>query len=73
MQLDDVADKYTYPPRNQSDSSYGHSSDEPKGFVVSGAPWQQNVPNTNDTEEFPSMGGMSEAPKVNWGPKTRQS
>lgn len=42
-----------------------------QGFVVSGAPWAQEAPNMNSSEEFPSMGAPSfqaAAPTI-WGPR----
>ncbi|RWS13999.1 vigilin-like protein [Dinothrombium tinctorium] len=70
--LQDVADE---PPssRYQNSNSEKIAGDESRGFLVKGGPWEQKqqiVPDTNNTEEFPSMGSEapSEAPKP-WGPR----
>ncbi|XP_066966353.1 vigilin [Macrobrachium rosenbergii] len=42
-----------------------------QGFVVSGAPWAQEAPNMNSSEDFPSMGApafQAAAPTI-WGPR----
>uniref|UniRef100_A0A2P2HWJ6 Vigilin n=1 Tax=Hirondellea gigas TaxID=1518452 RepID=A0A2P2HWJ6_9CRUS len=41
-----------------------------QGFVMTGAPWAQEAPNMNSSEDFPSMGASPSAPVVSpWGPK----
>lgn len=44
------------------------STTKSSGFVVAGAPWDK-PPDTTSTEDFPSMGASTVAPKVNtaWG------
>lgn len=46
--------EYTAPSRGGDGGKKGSGSDK-KGFAVAGAPWQ--MPDTNDTEQFPSMTG----------------
>ncbi|XP_069948284.1 vigilin isoform X2 [Cherax quadricarinatus] len=51
-------------------SSGGHKKTE-QGFVVSGAPWTQEAPNMDSSEDFPSMGAPTvahTAPAI-WGPR----
>lgn len=52
--MDDVAVEYTAPSRSADAKKGGGSGVDKKGFAVAGAPWQ--MPDTNDTEQFPSMG-----------------
>ncbi|KAK7086534.1 hypothetical protein SK128_008145 [Halocaridina rubra] len=57
----------------QSDESSHHQGRDgtKQGFVVSGAPWTQEAPNMNSSEDFPSMGAPSPpvaAPTI-WGPR----
>ncbi|XP_071529081.1 vigilin isoform X2 [Panulirus ornatus] len=42
-----------------------------EGFVVSGAPWAQEAPNMNSSEDFPSMGApvVTHAAPTIWGPR----
>lgn len=44
-----------------------------QGFVVTGAPWAQEAPNVNSSEDFPSMGAAAPAPAAPtmsaWGPR----
>ena len=56
---------------NSSNDSNKHDSTKP-GFVVSGAPWAQQAPNMNSSEDFPSMGAPSIPAATNapaWGPR----
>ena len=61
FQLDDVGEDYK-PPRNRGDSdanSGRRQQSGPNQFVVKGGPWEQSMPDTNDTEQFPSMGSSA--------------
>lgn len=51
-----MAVEYTVAPSRGGDGNKKGS--EKKGFSVAGAPWQ--MPDTNDTEQFPSMAGGPE-------------
>lgn len=55
----------------QSDDSSHQGGGGKKGFVVSGAPWAQEAPNMNSSEDFPSMGAptMPAAAPTIWGPR----
>ncbi|RWS27624.1 vigilin-like protein [Leptotrombidium deliense] len=69
--LEDVADEPTLPGFTNSNEK--SSNDASRGFFVTGGPWelkQQIVPDTNNTEEFPSMNceAVSDTPKP-WGPR----
>jgi len=71
--LSDVADEPQLRGYHNDSHDKG-SNDESKGFLVKGGPWelkQQIVPDTNNTEEFPSMNceAVTEAPKKPWGPR----
>lgn len=70
FQLQDVIDKemmgqYERPSKYEEEKRSNHKS---TGFVVAGAPWDR-PPDTSSTEDFPSMGASTVAPKVNtaWG------
>ncbi|OQV12134.1 Vigilin [Hypsibius exemplaris] len=85
--LDDVAESdalrsYHAPSRNQ-DHQLGDSRSNGQGFVVKGAPWQQQQrqasgdhevasPQTGDLQEFPGLGNGAAAVPVSaasrWGP-----
>ncbi|XP_061189597.1 vigilin-like [Saccostrea echinata] len=69
--LQDVIDKQmleemTRPPKYHEEEK--RASNKSAGFVVAGAPWDK-PPDTSSTEDFPSMGASTVAPKVNtaWG------
>lgn len=73
-----MVQEYAPPRRGDSDhNASGHrgkgGSGGPAQFVVKGGPWEQTMPDTNDTEEFPSMGGSgpgvpaSDSQQVNTG------
>jgi predicted PilT family ATPase len=50
----------------------GSAGPNKQGFVVSGAPWAQEAPNMNSSQDFPSMGKKATAavPQMSvWGPK----
>jgi len=51
--LEDMAEQYL-PPRAFTSSENNHAEKGAKGFHVKGGPWE--APDTNNTEEFPSMG-----------------
>lgn len=68
--LQDVIDKemmgqYERPSKYEEEK---RSNPKSTGFVVAGAPWDR-PPDTTSTEDFPSMGASTVAPKVNtaWG------
>ena len=62
-QLDDVAVEFQAPSRGSEGSK--KSGNDKKGFTIAGAPWQ--MPDTNDTEQFPSMAGGPGADGVSGG------
>lgn len=73
LQLDDSLDLYKPPRKASEDDDESRPRGEKKDFYVKGGPWeQQMIPDTNNTEEFPSMcmaynaEGFSEAPKMGW-------
>ena len=74
LQLDDVAENYL-PPRSSNNNDSGRAGNGSQGFYVKGAPWDagsQSAPNTEDTEEFPSMGlpsASGDEPSTPWGPR----
>ncbi|XP_018011553.1 vigilin [Hyalella azteca] len=51
----------------------GSAGPNKQGFVVAGAPWAQEAPNMNSSQDFPSMGKKATAsvPQMSsaWGPK----
>ncbi|KAF2362558.1 K domain type 1 [Trinorchestia longiramus] len=50
----------------------GSAGPKKQGFVVAGAPWAQEAPNMNSSQDFPSMGKKATAaiPQMSaWGPK----
>jgi hypothetical protein len=54
LQLEDEGTEYAPPASAQT----RHSRPGPgSGFVVTGAPWNQLMPDTADREEFPAMAG----------------
>nr|BAN20317.1 high density lipoprotein binding protein [Riptortus pedestris] len=72
--LDDVEEQEarearTHPPRlGESNNREGGGGGQ--GFVVKGAPWEVQVPDTASTQEFPSFGApASGTPAPSWGPR----
>jgi predicted RNA-binding protein YlqC (UPF0109 family) len=70
--LEDCADQYL-PPRAVQHSE-GKKGNGPSGFQVKGGPWEApSAPDTNDTEEFPSMGlpeaSGEDGSAAPWGPR----
>ncbi|GBM34136.1 Vigilin [Araneus ventricosus] len=70
----DLMRQYTMPPsRNGTHENETNRND--KGFVVKGAPWDKKgaVPDTTNTQEFPSFGSGGDMPPkpVAWGPSRR--
>lgn len=59
--------QYTMAPsRHQEDQTRPTQ----QGFVVKGGPWEQKVPDTTSSTEFPSFGAEADTPKpVSWGPR----
>lgn len=79
--MDDVDSSHQYIRSSRQDSSQSHGGSGQSGFVVAGAPWEQqshgrhamSAPNPASNEEFPSFGGSgasnpSGAAPI-WGPK----
>ncbi|XP_074592950.1 vigilin-like [Brevipalpus obovatus] len=72
--LDDVVEQYRA-PKLQADES-NRPTNEKRGFYVKGGPWEQSdggsqvMPDTSNSEEFPSMAGWGENsehnPKSGW-------
>lgn len=59
------------PSQGSGDGGPGGNKKHEKGFVVSGAPWTQEAPNMDSSEDFPSMGAPTvthSAPTI-WGPR----
>lgn len=48
-------------------SGGGGGGGSKSGFVVKGAPWNQQMPDTSNSEEFPSMGPASGGDGENGG------
>lgn len=55
MQLEDEGTEYAPPKPVQA--SRDSDAKPAAGFVVKGAPWNQQMPDTSNSEEFPSMSG----------------
>lgn len=78
--LQDVVDKeaYTHPSRQQGGGE-ATTNGSSKGFVVRGAPWEQqanqNAPDTSNMEDFPTITsavtGPGAASKTTWGPSRK--
>lgn len=79
--LQDIIDKerlrqYTLPPSKHGSSEAETPRGDPRGFVVTGAPWDKKnkaAPDTSNTQEFPSFGTGGDVPTkpVAWGPSRR--
>jgi len=69
-------DKYTHPSSKGNDSNPNTQS---KGFVVHGAPWEQqlseNPPDTTNMDDFPTisttLNGSNGGQKMSWGPSRK--
>lgn len=57
FQLEDDGTEYAPPQAMQTGRGAGVKPES--GFVVKGAPWNQHMPDTSNSEEFPSMGPAS--------------
>uniref|UniRef100_A0A1W7R994 Vigilin n=1 Tax=Hadrurus spadix TaxID=141984 RepID=A0A1W7R994_9SCOR len=62
--------RYTQPPSRQNNYE-GDRPRENRGFIVRGGPWEHRapVPDTTNTQEFPSFGSGDVPKPVAWGPR----
>lgn len=83
--MDENDSSQQYIRSSKQDSSHRERGGGQSGFVVAGAPWENQshgrhaaaAPNTASNEEFPSFGGASNAPASasasapapTWGPR----
>lgn len=70
--LQDVTERHAYihPSRLEAEKP----AQNPKGFVVKGAPWEAKAPDTTNMEDFPtisSVGTETASAKSSWGPSRR--
>lgn len=79
FQLQDVIDRehmssLTKAPSRSRGGNDGGSRNNPKGFVVSDAPWEQSAPDFSSTDDFPTFGATAPKSSSNaWGPGPRRA
>ena len=72
--LQDVSERYAHVHPSRREDERQQMVQNPKGFVVKGAPWEAKAPDTTNMDDFPtisSVGTGAASAKSSWGPSRR--